>query len=273
MERNPDDRFVMAAGVRGMVMTVFTLPGFNTVFKLIKDRFSPSKSVSRATVIEKYRLVKRHDRVGRMADTQDFADFRFARDSFDPECLNELLEVAPSTVLLEGDSVLIRQCWTERRMTPLNIYLETASESQTREALLDYGLAIKQLAAANIFPGDMLLKNFGVTRHGRVVFYDYDEISYLTEINFREIPPPRYPEDELAAEPWYSVAPNDVFPEEFPIFLFTDVQQRKMFTELHGDLFRASYWRSLQQAICEGKVIDVFPYKRRRDEYTYTSSP
>ena len=262
MERRPEDKFVMAAGVRGMVMTVFTLPGFNTVFKVIKDRFSPSKNVSRATVIEKYRLVKRHDRVGRLADTQDFADFRFARDSFDPECLEELLEVAPSTVVLQGDTVLIRQCWTERRMTPLNIYLETASEAQTREALLDYGLAIKQLAAANIFPGDMLLKNFGVTRHGRVVFYDYDEISYLTEVNFRHIPEAMYPEQEMSSEPWYSVGPHDVFPEEFPVFLFADIRLRRMFTQMHGELFDADYWKGLQQQILEGKVIDVYPYHR-----------
>ncbi len=262
MERRPEDKFVMAAGVRGMVMTVFTLPGFNTVFKVIKDRFSPSKNVSRATVIEKYRLVKRHDRVGRLADTQDFADFRFARDSFDPECLEELLDVAPSTVVLQGDTVLIRQCWTERRMTPLNIYLETASEPQTREALLDYGLAIKQLAAANIFPGDMLLKNFGVTRHGRVVFYDYDEISYLTEVNFRHIPEAMYPEQEMASEPWYSVGPHDVFPEEFPVFLFADIRLRRMFTQMHGELFDADYWKGLQQQILDGKVIDVYPYHR-----------
>ncbi|MDU9416808.1 bifunctional isocitrate dehydrogenase kinase/phosphatase [Pseudomonas sp. zfem005] len=260
---NTDDRFIMAPGVRGMVMSVFTLPGFNTVFKIIKDRFSPSKNVDRNTVIEKYRLVKSVDRVGRMADTQEFADFRFPKAKFEPECLAELLEVAPSTVELEGDTVLIRHCWTERRMTPLNIYLESASEPQVREALDDYGLAIKQLAAANIFPGDMLLKNFGVTRHGRVVFYDYDEISYLTEVNFRFIPPPRYPEDEMSSEPWYSVAPHDVFPEEFPRFLFADIGQRKLFNQLHGDLYDADYWKSLQDAIRAGKVIDVFPYRRK----------
>ena len=258
-----DDRFVMAAGVRGMVMSVFTLPGFNTVFKVIKDRFSPSKTVNRATVIEKYRLVKSVDRVGRMADTQEFADFRFPLAKFEPECLAELLEVAPSTVVLEGDTVLIRHCWTERRMTPLNLYLEQASEAQVLEALEDYGLAIKQLAAANIFPGDMLLKNFGVTRHGRVVFYDYDEISYLTEVNFRRIPPPRYPEDEMSGEPWYSIGPHDVFPEEFPPFLFADMGQRRLFSRLHGELYDAGYWQGLQEAIRAGKVIDVFPYRRK----------
>jgi isocitrate dehydrogenase kinase/phosphatase len=261
-----DDKFIMAPGVRGMVMSVFTLPGFNTVFKIIKDRFSPSKNVDRATVIEKYRLVKTVDRVGRMADTQEFSDFRFPLSKFEPECLAELLEVAPSTVEVHGDTVLVRHCWTERRMTPLNLYVESASEAQVREALDDYGLAIKQLAAANIFPGDMLLKNFGVTRHGRVVFYDYDEICFLTEANFRRIPPPRYPEDEMASEPWYSVAPLDVFPEEFPPFLFADIKQRKLFSELHGDLYDADYWKGLQEAIRAGKVIDVFPYRRKTEK-------
>ncbi|WP_137886561.1 bifunctional isocitrate dehydrogenase kinase/phosphatase [Pseudomonas sp. 2FE] len=260
---NTDDRFIMAPGVRGMVMSVFTLPGFNTVFKIIKDRFSPSKNVDRATVIEKYRMVKSVDRVGRMADTQEFADFRFPKAKFEPECLAELLEVAAATVELEGDTVLIRHCWTERRMTPLNIYLEHANAAQVLEALEDYGLAIKQLAAANIFPGDMLLKNFGVTRHGRVVFYDYDEICQLTEANFRRIPPPRYPEDEMASEPWYSIGPLDVFPEEFPPFLFADMGQRRLFSQLHGDLYQAEYWQGLQEAIRAGKVIDVFPYRRK----------
>lgn len=261
-----DDKFIMAPGVRGMVMSVFTLPGFNTVFKIIKDRFSPSKSVTRETVIDRYRMVKYVDRVGRLADTQEFADFRFPLAKFDPECLRELLEVAASTVEVQGDEVLVRHCWTERRMIPLNIYLETANEQQVDDALEEYGLAIKQLAAANIFPGDMLLKNFGVTRHGRVVFYDYDEITYLTEVNFRKIPEARFPEDEMSAEPWYSVGPHDVFPEEFPRFLFTDLKQRKLFKEVHGDLFTAKYWQGLQEAIRQGKVIDVYPYKRKNVE-------
>ncbi|AZF06694.1 bifunctional isocitrate dehydrogenase kinase/phosphatase [Pseudomonas sp. R5-89-07] len=263
-----DDQFIMAPGVRGMVMSVFTLPGFNTVFKIIKDRFSPSKNVNRATVIEKYRLVKSVDRVGRMADTQEFADFRFPLSKFEPDCLAELLEVAAGTVEVEGGTVLIRHCWTERRMTPLNLYLENANPAQVREALEDYGLAIKQLAAANIFPGDMLLKNFGVTRHGRVVFYDYDEICFLTEANFRHIPAPRTPEDEMASEPWYSIGPLDVFPEEFPPFLFADAGQRRLFDELHGELYNADYWKGLQEAIRAGKVIDVFPYRRRENAHS-----
>lgn len=258
------DRFIMAPGIRGMVMSVITLPGFNVVFKMIKDHFAPPKEVNKETVEEKYRLVKRHDRVGRMADTQEFSNFRFPVEKFEPECLRELLEVAPSCVSVVEDFVIIRHVWTERRMTPLNLYLDSADEEESRAVINDYGNAIKQMAAANIFPGDMLLKNFGVTRHGRVVFYDYDEISYLTDMNFRKIPPPRFPEDEMASEPWYSVGPHDVFPEEFPVFLFSDIAMRQLFTELHGNLFDAEYWQVMQSRLSQGQVLDVYPYRRKR---------
>ncbi|MBZ0331070.1 bifunctional isocitrate dehydrogenase kinase/phosphatase [Halomonas sp. ANAO-440] len=259
-----EDKFIIAPGVRGMVMTVFVLPSFRTVFKIIKDRFDPSKRMSRDNVREKYSLVKRHDRVGRMADTQEFSNFIARKDHFAPECLEELLAVAPSNVQLKGDKVTIKHCYTERMMTPLNIYLEECDEAETRAVLKDYGNAIKQMAAANIFPGDMLLKNFGVTRHGRVIFYDYDEVCYLTECNFRHIPEPMYPEQELSDEPWYSVGPNDIFPEEFGPFLFADIRLRKLFYELHPELLDADYWKGLQQAILDGRVIDVYPYRNKQ---------
>jgi isocitrate dehydrogenase kinase/phosphatase len=259
-----DDKFIIAPGIKGMVMTVFTLPSLETVFKIIKDRFAPPKEMTRETVKEKYRLVKRHDKAGRMADTQEFSYLRIDKHRFSEELLEELLKVAPSTVEVQEDKVVIKHLWTERRMTPLNIYIENATEVEIRGAISEYGNAIRQLAAANIFPGDMLFKNFGVTRHGRVVFYDYDEICYLTECNFRKIPPPRYPEDELAGEPWYSIGPNDVFPEEFSIFLAGRAEVRKVFNEYHKEIFDADYWKGLQDAIKEGEVVDVFPYRRKK---------
>ncbi|MDY7117758.1 bifunctional isocitrate dehydrogenase kinase/phosphatase [Halomonas sp. SSL-5] len=259
-----EDKFIIAPGVRGMVMAVFVLPSFRTVFKIIKDRFDPGKAMSRDNVRDRYRLVKRHDRVGRMADTQEFSNFIARQDHFDPECLAHLLEVAPSTVYLRGDKVIIKHCYTERMMTPLNLYLEQCDELETRAVLKDYGNAIKQMAAANIFPGDMLLKNFGVTRHGRVVFYDYDEVCYLTECHFRHIPEPLYPEQELADEPWYSVGPSDIFPEEFGPFLFANIRLRKLFYQIHPELFDADYWKGLQQAILDGRVIDVYPYRNKQ---------
>ncbi|HEY5718147.1 MAG TPA: bifunctional isocitrate dehydrogenase kinase/phosphatase [Motiliproteus sp.] len=259
-----DDQFVVAPGIKGMVMAVFTLPSLDVVFKIIKDRFHPTKEMTRETVIEKYRLVKRHDKAGRMADTQEFSNFIFERRRFSEELLHELLQVAPSSVEVSDDHVLISHLWTERRMVPLNIFIGSASPQELEDAIDEYGNAIRQLAAANIFPGDMLFKNFGVTRHGRVVFYDYDEITYLTECNFRRVPPPRYPEDELASEPWYSVAPNDVFPEEFAAYLASRQDVRRLFFARHKEIFDAAYWQSLQQAIIGGEVVDVFPYRRKK---------
>ena len=258
-----DEQFIEAPGIRGMVMLVFTLPGFDRVFKVIKDQFPPQKEMSAAHVRACYQLVKEHDRVGRMADTQEFENFVLEKRRIAPELMALLLQEAPQKITDLGDRIAISHLYIERRMVPLNLWFERVKGQQLRDAVEEYGNAIRQLAAANIFPGDMLFKNFGVTRHGRVVFYDYDEICYMTEVNFRDIPPPRYPEDELSGEPWYSIGPHDVFPEEFPPFLFADLGQRRLFTRLHGELFDASYWQGLQAAIRDGKVIDVFPYRRK----------
>ena len=84
--------------------------------------------------------------------------------------------------------LVIQHVYIERRMIPLNIYLQEAGPEQMAHAVVEYGNAIKDLVSANIFPGDMLWKNFGVTRHGKVVFYDYDEIEYITDCNFRRVP-------------------------------------------------------------------------------------
>jgi len=261
---NSSDQFIIAPGIKGMVMTVFTLPSLDIVFKIIKDKFAPPKAMTKAVVKEKYRLVKIHDRVGRMADTQEFKHLAFDKHRFSQDLLDELLAVAPSVIQIVGEYVVIEQLYVERRMTPLNIYIDTASDDQLYDVIDEYGNAIKQLAAANIFPGDMLFKNFGVTRHGRVVFYDYDEICYLTECNFRKIPEAMYPEQELANEPWYSVGPYDVFPEEFHVFLAGRPRIAKIFRQIHSDIFDAKYWQSLQADIEDGQVKDVFPYRRKK---------
>ncbi|HAK9707776.1 TPA: bifunctional isocitrate dehydrogenase kinase/phosphatase [Escherichia coli] len=259
-----NEQFIEAPGIRGMVMLVFTLPGFDRVFKVIKDKFAPQKEMSAAHVRACYQLVKEHDRVGRMADTQEFENFVLEKRHISPALMELLLQEAAEKISDLGEQIVIRHLYIERRMVPLNIWLEQVEGQQLRDAIEEYGNAIRQLAAANIFPGDMLFKNFGVTRHGRVVFYDYDEICYMTEVNFRDIPPPRYPEDELASEPWYSVSPGDVFPEEFRHWLCADPRIGPLFEEMHADLFRADYWRALQNRIREGHVEDVYAYRRRQ---------
>jgi isocitrate dehydrogenase kinase/phosphatase len=258
------DNFVTAPGIKGMVMLVFTLPSFLYVFKIIRDRFAPPKDMDRATVKQKYLLVKYHDRVGRLADTLEYSLVALPLERFDAALLEELKSEAASNIEIEGDRVVIKHVYIERRMQPLNLYLEEAARDgdaqRQRHALREYGDAIKELAGANIFPGDMLLKNFGVTRHNRVVFYDYDEIAYMTECNFRRIPPPRDYEDEMSAEPYYSVGPHDVFPEQFTGFLVSDPGMREIFLEHHRDLTDPEFWIGKQRLISEGHEEHVFPY-------------
>ena len=255
-----EDRFIIAPGIRGLVMLVFTLPSFPYVFKVIQDIILPPKDVDRATVMAKYLLVKRHDRVGRMADTLEFSDVALPRARFTDEVVEELRLHAPSVFEQEGDTVVIKHLYIERRMKPLNLYLDQAGPEQLEQAVIDYGKAIRELASVNIFPGDMLFKNFGVTRYGRVVFYDYDEIEYMTKCRFRPIPAAPNPEFEMSGEPWYPVSRNDVFPEEFATFLLGLPAIRDAFMRHHGELLAVDYWQRAQDRIRGGEIVDFFPY-------------
>jgi isocitrate dehydrogenase kinase/phosphatase len=234
------------------------------VFKIIRDRFAPQKDMDRQTVKDKYQLVKMHDRAGRMADTLEYSLVALPLDRFEPEVLAELKAEAASNIEFEGDKVVIKHVYIERRMQPLNLYLAEAGADRDaerlRHALWEYGYAIKELAGAGIFPGDMLLKNFGVTRHNRVVFYDYDEIAYMIDCNFRRIPPPRSIEDEMSAEPYYSIGANDVFPEQFAKFLVSDPAAREVFLERHADLMDPAFWSGKQDQLRAGLHEDVYPY-------------
>ncbi|MEW6099361.1 MAG: bifunctional isocitrate dehydrogenase kinase/phosphatase [Pseudomonadota bacterium] len=258
--RHSSDRFRIAPGIKGMVMLVFDLPSFPYVFKVIKDFFPPQKETTREQIKAKYLLVKQHDRVGRMADTMEYSNVAFPRSRFDEDLIAELRHYCPSLLEDDGEHLVIKHLYIERRMIPLNIYLQEAAPEQMAHAVIEYGNAIKDLVAANIFPGDMLWKNFGVTRNGKVVFYDYDEIEYITDCNFRRVPPPRHEEDELSGEPWYSVGPKDVFPETFEPFLLGDPRVREVFMQHHADLLDPAFWQGHKERILAGHVHDVFPY-------------
>jgi isocitrate dehydrogenase kinase/phosphatase len=274
--KHSSDNFIVAPGIKGMVMLVFTLPSFPYVFKVIRDHFAPPKEMDHATVKRKYQLVKYHDRVGRLADTLEYSLVALPIERFDPAVLEELKAEAATNIEFEDDKIVIKHMYIERRMQPLNLYLQEAAqdgdETRMRQALRDYGRAIKELAGAGIFPGDMLVKNFGMTRHDRVVFYDYDEIEYMTECNFRRIPPPRTPEDEMSAEPYWSVGPNDVYPEQFASFLVTGHQARQAFLEHHADLMESEFWAGKQARIRAGLQEDVYPYPQEI-RFVRTSTP
>ncbi|RMG24769.1 MAG: bifunctional isocitrate dehydrogenase kinase/phosphatase [Methanobacteriota archaeon] len=258
------DQFELARGEEGMVMSVFTLPTYDLVFKVIKDRFAYPKNTTRQNVMAKYRLVFKHDRAGRLIDAQEFEYLKFEKSRFSQALLEHLLKNAAFTVREEDGHIIIHHVYVERRVFPLNIYLQEAGEEAAKAAVIDYGNAIKDLAATNIFPGDLFTKNFGVTRHGRVVFYDYDELNLLTNCNFRKMPPPRSPEDELSDEPWFTAGEDDVFPEEFRHFLGLPEPLKAVFIEHHADLFEVDFWKDLQERLRNGEIIDISPYPEEK---------
>jgi len=262
--RKSSDRFVAAEGARGMVMSVFTLPSYDVVFKLIRDQFDLPKDSTREDVRRRYRLVFEHDRAGRLVEAHEFEHLRIPGDRFDPRVLAELLRDAASIVKMDGGDVVIAHAYVERRLRPLNLFLRENEAEAIAAAGRDYGQSVKDLAASNIFPGDLLTKNFGVTRHGRVVFYDYDELCFLTDCDFRELPEARTPEDEIAAEPWFSVREHDIFPEEFLQFLSFPGPALAALLQHHGEIFGADFWRAIQRQIRAGEVPEVFPYRKER---------
>ena len=257
---NSDDRFVFAPGTKGMVMAAFVLPSMDVVFKVIRDRFAPPKTTTRREVMEKYELVFKHDRAGRLVDAREFEHLAFPRDRFEPELLDELRASCGSQLHEYGDTVEIRHMYTERRLVPLDLFLASADRESAEDAILDWGQSIKDLAATNIFPGDLLLKNFGVTRHGRIVFYDYDELCPLDACKFRRVPQARHDDDELGSEPWFHVGENDIFPEELMTFLGIPRALEPVFLGTHGELFDVAFWQAMQARHDAGEVVDILPY-------------
>ncbi|KGV26113.1 bifunctional isocitrate dehydrogenase kinase/phosphatase [Burkholderia pseudomallei] len=255
------DRFIVAPGIKGLVMLVFTLPSFPYVFKMIKDHFPPPKDTTREQIMAKYLLVKRHDRLGRMADTLEYSSVALPLARLDDALVRELEKEVPSLIEYEGENLVIKHLYIERRMVPLNLYLQNGSDAEIEHGVREYGNAVKELMQANIFPGDMLYKNFGVTRHGRVVFYDYDEIEYLTDCNVRRVPPPRNDEDEMSGEPWYTVGPHDIFPETYAPFLLGDPRVREHFLAHHADFFDPQLWQDSKDRLLRGELPDFFAYE------------
>lgn len=260
LESRSEERLVEADGQRGLVMLVFTLPSYPLVFKLIRDHFAPSKKFGRGQVIDRYHLVFRHDRVGRLIDAQEFRDLRFPLDQFSPNLLDELQAECDRIIEIDQDSVIIRHCYVERRLRPLDLFLNEAGKNEADAAVLDYAQCIRDLARSNIFAGDLLPKNFGVTRSGRVIFYDYDELRLMTECRFRRLPPARDDLLEFSDEPWFNVDENDVFPEQFPRFMGLSPDHLALIEDHHGELFSPQWWQEVQARILGGEALDVPPY-------------
>jgi isocitrate dehydrogenase kinase/phosphatase len=272
LARTPE-RFERTPGARGMVMDVFALPSFDVAFKIIRDTFALPKQTTREEVKRRYRMVFAHDRAGRLVDAQAFKGLAFPAHRFSESLLSELVEAAPSCVRVDGEAVVIDYLYAERRLRPLDLYLGEVGPAAALAAALDYGQTIRDLAATGIFAGDLMLKNFGVTRHGRVVFYDYDELRLLSECRFRDLPEARTPDEELADEPWFAVGPDDVFPEELGRFVPFTGALRDAFLAAHACLYDPAYWREMQRRQAAGEVVDIYPYGPGRRLHPGESPP
>jgi isocitrate dehydrogenase kinase/phosphatase len=260
LSTHPQERLVRADGARGMVMAVFTPIAYPIVFKIIRDEFAYPKDSARRTVEEKYRLVFRYDRIGRLVDAQEFRYLRFPLRQFDSELLEELLGQCAETVAIDGGDLLVKHCYVERRLRPLNLYARESPFEAARDAVIDYGQAIKELALSNIFPGDLLLKNFGVTNRGRAIFYDYDELCLVEQCRFRRLPEAREEDETRPLEKWLSVRHDDVFPEMFSRFLGVSDGLRDALLQAHPEIFDAAWWQALQARIAAGDLTDIPPY-------------
>jgi isocitrate dehydrogenase kinase/phosphatase len=260
LAQRPDEKLVRADGARGMVMAVFTPVDYPIVFKVIRDQFAYPKDSARRTVEEKYRLVFRYDRVGRLVDAQEFRYLRFPRRQFDDDLAKELLEECAEAVCVDGDDLLVRHCYVERRLRPLNLYARESDFDTARAAVLDYGQAIKDLALSNIFPGDLLLKNFGVTSRGRAIFYDYDELCLVEQCRFRKVPEAHADDETRPLDEWLSARHDDVFPELFKGFLGLRPPLRDALLAAHPEVFDPAWWNAVRSRIVEGDVADVPPY-------------
>ena len=255
-------KYVAAPGTPGMVMLVFTIAGSDHVYKVIKDKFSAPKTATKAQVKEKYNFVKQADRVGRLVDTHEFRYLAFDLSRFSEQLLQQMKEHIGSSLIISGKALILKHVYVERKMTPLNLYINDCDSKALSQVMLDYGRAIKDLAGANIFPGDMLMKNFGVTRWGRVVFYDYDEICPLTDCNFREVPQTQNALEELSSDSYFDIEPNDIFPSQFKVFFSANELAFNAFNSHHSDLFNAQFWQTCQQQVQQGYLPDVYPYKQ-----------
>jgi isocitrate dehydrogenase kinase/phosphatase len=268
------EQFIIAPGREGAVMIVFTMPDYDYVLKVIKDRpcflrtpDETSKTISKAEVKHRYNWVCHRDRVGRMVDTQEFENLRFKRKRFSEELLEEFRVAANDAVNVLDESVVIHHVYVQRRVTPLLIYLQQEKDpEQVRRVLIDFGYFLKDLAAAGIFPSDLFnIWNYGVTRRGRVVLYDYDDVMPLERINFRIKPLPQNEFEEMESESdWIVAMPDDYFLDEMERYSGLPQALRAAFKSVHGNLYTLDFWNDMQRRIKEGEIVDITPYDRTK---------
>lgn len=267
-------QFVIAPGLEGAVMIVFTLPGYGFVFKVIKDRpcFLRSKNdtpkeITQAQVRQQYTFVSHRDRAGRMVDTQEFENLRFKKKRFTPALLEEFRLAARGNITITDEYVILHHLYVQRKVVPLPMYFQNEKNpEEIRQVLIDFGYFLKDLAASGVFPCDLFNTwNYGVTHWGRVVLFDYDDVLPIEQITFRVKPEPKNEFEETEPEENRIVATqDDFFMDEIDRYSGIPPLLKGVFKSVHGDLYTMKFWDDLTGQLRNGEIFDVIPYDRNK---------
>ena len=268
------EQFVIAPGLEGAVMIVFTLPHYDFVFKVIKDkpcflrsRNQPPKAITKAQVKFQYNFISHRDRAGRMVDTQEFENLRFKKKRFCAELLNELALAAKDAVTITDDYVIIHHLYVQRKVIPLPMYFQCEKNcGAIRHVLIDFGYFLKDLAASGVFPCDLFNTwNYGVTHWGRVVLFDYDDVLPFERVSFRVKPKPRNEiEENEPEENWIVATEEDFFMDEIDLYSGIPEPLKGIFKSVHGDLYSLRFWDGLADRLKRGDIFDIIPYDRSK---------
>jgi isocitrate dehydrogenase kinase/phosphatase len=266
--RASDDVLDTAVGFRGTVAIGFSAPGSAYNLKVIRDK--PTANYKWGTfdgiesVMRKYARVHEINRTGSMLDNIIYYNLKLDRSWFNPALLDELLVEASETVSLRGDAVILKFLIVQRRMRPLPVFLETATEAEAETAIINLGDCIKNNAAANIFNKDLDARNYGVSRFLKIYLYDYDALEPFTDVKIRSNADRVDGEEE--PPDWYFEDGVIFLPEEIEAGLMIPSRQlRRLFRDVHGDLLTTDYWQSIQDDLRAGKVPSVRIYPKNRE--------
>ncbi len=257
-----------AVGSPGTVAIGFSTPSSAYNLKVIRDHptdgYKWGEFGGIESVKEKYAQVHDINRTGSMLDNIIYHFVRLDRDWFEPALLANLLEQASESVSLQGDSIVFKFLIVQQRLTPLPVYLETASDRHKEIAVVNLGYCIRNNTAANIFNKDLDARNYGVSRYRKVYLFDYDALEPLGEVKIRSNQD-RFDGEEDIPD-WYFEEGVVFLPEEMEVGLcIPNRHLRRLFREAHGDLMTTAYWERIQREIQDGKVppVSVYPDERR----------
>ena len=255
--------FDTAIGFQGTVAIGFQSLNSSYSLKVIRNRpteqYKWGKFDGIESVLSKYSRVHQINRTGSMLDNIIYYNVKLHRDWFSPLLVHELLKDASESVVSYDDSILFKHLIVQRRVTPLPVYLTTASQAEKEKVMVNLGHCIKNNTAANIFNKDLDARNYGVSQYQKIYLFDYDALELFTDVKIRTNQ--ERVEGEEDVPEWFFEDGAVFLPEEIESGLrIQDRGLRRFFREVHGDLMQAAYWEQIQDQLRQDKVPPVRVY-------------